>query len=354
MVEREPVFSPDGSQVYFSSSRSGLRSIWRMSLDGGDPERITPGTGTANHPSLSRDGRRLVFSTVLVDFDVVVADRKTGTVCRIASSRDDFTPAILPAGNAVTYVSNRLGKYDLWLETLESGCPGAKPPRRLTNLESVATPVVSPDLRWVAFFRVLPGGKQRDIWAVPLIGGAPVALVVGSGQNLHPAYSPDGKRLAFISDRSGVEHVWVVPLRNGLPSNEPWRLTDGEMTDLFPVWSPDGARIAFIRGDDTWVIDVRPGAVPRRITAGADPHHVAWEPDGTALLVSGLFGTPALHLRRVEIASGATERLKPDLVLGDRDASGQLSLSRDGRFLATDIAELKGNLWISVASRDGR
>jgi Tol biopolymer transport system component len=350
----EPVFSHDGLSVYFSSFRAEPQSIWRASLDGGEPERITPGTGTTNHPSLSRDGRRLVFSTLFIDFDVVVADRKTGTVCRIASSRDDFTPAIVPDGSAVIYVSNRLGKHDLWVEALESGCPGTKPPRRLTNLEIVATPVVSPDGRWVAFFRVLQGGKRRDIWAVPLSGGTPVALVTGSAQNIHPAYSPDGKRLAFISDRSGLEHVWIVSLLEGLPSGEPWRLTDGAMADLFPAWSPEGGRIAFIRGSEAWVTDARPGAAPRRITTGADPRHVAWEPDGTALLVSGLFGTTALHLLRVEIASGVMERLKPHLVLGDRNASGHLSLSRDGRFLATDITEPKGNLWMTVASRDGR
>jgi Tol biopolymer transport system component len=350
----EPVFSPDGSSVYFSSFRSEPQSIWRSSLDGGAPERITPGTGTANHPSLSGDGRRLVFSTLFIDFDVVIADRKTGNVCRIASSRDDFTPAIVPDGSAVTFVSNRLGRHDLWINPLVSGCPGTNAPRQLTNLEIVATPVVSPDGRWAAFFRVVEGGKRREIWAVPLSGGAAVALVTGPAQNIHPAYAPDGKRLAFVSDRSGVEHVWIQSLLEGLPSGEPWRLTDGEMADLFPAWSPDSHRIAFVRSGEAWMADVRPGNAPRRITSGADIRDVAWEADGDAVLVSGLFGTSALQLRRVEIASGAMERLKPDLVLGDANASGHLSLSRDSRFLATDTAEPKGNLWMTVASRDGQ
>jgi hypothetical protein len=70
--------------------------------------------------------------------------------------------------------------------------------------------------------------------------------------------------------------------------------------------------------------------------------------------VSGLFGAPSLHPRRVDLASGTSERLKPQLFLGDRDAPGYISLSRDGRFLAADITELKGNLWITAASRDGR
>ena len=354
-ADGEPVFSPDGTSVYFSSSRADPQSVWRVPLNGGAPERITPGTGTANHPSLSRDGRRLVFSTLAIDRDVVVADRNTGTVCRVASSRDDETPAIAPDGSAVAYVSNRLGNRDLWIEALQSGCPGTKPPRRLTSLKTwAATPVFSPDGSWVAFFRVLGLEGRRDIWAVPVDGGAPVALVGSPAQNLHPAYSPDGTRLAFVSDRSGREHVWILPIRAGQPAGEPWRLTDGEMTDMFPAWSPDGGRIAFLRADEAWVVEVRPGAAPRRITAGAEAHHLSWEPGGTALLVSGLFGTPNLHLRTVELVSGTTKPTMPPLVLGDRDAPGYISLSRDGRFFATDITEVKGNLWISVASRDGR
>jgi Tol biopolymer transport system component len=350
----EPVFSPDGSSVYFSSYRTEPQSIWRISVDGGEPRRITLGTGRANHPSLSGDGRRLVFSTVFIDYDVVIADRKTGTICRTASSRDDFTPAIVPDGSAVTYVSDRSGKHDVWVEPLASGCPGRGPARRLTSLEIAATPAVSPDARWVAFFRVMEGGKWRDIWAVPLSGGAPVTLVPGPGQNFHPAYAPDGSRLAFVSDRSGLDHVWIAPLSEGLPSGPSWRLTDGESTDFFPAWSPEGGRITFIRGGDAWVAEVRPDSVPRRITSGADIRHAVWEPEGTALLVSGLFGTAALQVRRLDLASGLMEPLRPPLTLGDRNASGHMSLTRDGRLLTTDVSEPRGNLWMTVASGDGR
>jgi Tol biopolymer transport system component len=352
-ADREPVFSPDGSLVYFSSDRTDPPSVWRVALSGGAPERVTPGTGAANHPSLSRDGRRLVFSSLVVDRDVVVADRETGTVSRIASSRDDQTPTIAPDGSAVAYASNRLGTYDLWLEPLEAGRTGKKPPRRLTSFQTgLATPVFSPDGQWVAFFRVVNG--KREIWASPVSGEAAVPLVRSSSEDIHPAYAPDGTRLAFISNRSGRDHVWILPLRVGRPGGDPWRLTDGNAADMFPVWSPDGGRLAFIRGEEVWVVDVRRGAIPHRITAGAEAHHLAWEPDGNALLVTGLFGTSALHPRRVEVRSGRTELLKPDLVLGSRDAFGYVSLSRDGRFLATDITEMKGNLWITAASRDGR
>lgn len=351
--DREPVFSPDGSSVLFSSRRSNPVSVWRVALDGGTPERILPGTGTANQPSLSRDGRRLVFSTAVMHLYVVVVDRKTGTLWRTASSRNDAMPAMAPDGSAVAYCSNRLGTDDLWLEAVDTGRTGRKPPRRLTSLRpGPATPAFSPDGQWIAFFRHFIG--HRDIWAVPLSGATPRALVEGGGDNMQPAYSPDGTQLAFVSDRSGHQHVWILPIRAGRPAGEPWRLTSGDVTDSFPTWSPGGGQIAFVRDGEVWAAEVQPPAVPRRITTGAEAYVPAWEPDGMALLVSGLFGTGSLHVRQVRLPSGSTEVIKPHLVLGDREASGFVSLSRDGRFLAVDITELKGNLWITSASREGR
>jgi Tol biopolymer transport system component len=352
-ADGEPFFSPDGATVYFSSFRTEPQSIWKVSLGGGAPERVLLGMSAANHPSLSRDGSRLVFSTRAADLQVVVADRKTGAVCRVGGSRDDETPAISPDGSGVAYCSVKLGTYDLWLEALEVGRTGKSPPRRLTSLNpSPVAPAFSPDGQWIAFHRSFKG--HRDLWAVPASGGAPRAIVEGKGDNIHPAFSPDGTRLAFVSNRAGHQQIWVLPIRGVEPAGEPWRLTDGDVTDVFPVWSPDAGRIAFVRGEEVWVIEARPGAKPRRITAGAEAHMAAWEPGGASLVVSGLFGTPTLQARRVDLTFGGTEALKPQLVLGDREAPGYISLSRDGRYMAADIADMKGNIWMTTASRDGR
>jgi Tol biopolymer transport system component len=347
--DRGPVFTPDGKSILFTSNRVIPQSIWRVSLNGGAPERVLPGTGVANHPSISRDGGRLVFSTAARDRDVVVVDRKTGNVCRITSSRNDETPAMLPDGSGVVYSSDRLGTDDLWLEALQGGCPANRPARRLTSFNSgpVATPAFSSDGQWIAFFRAFKG--HRDLWILPLNTGAARPLVEGRGDNIQPAFSPDGESLAFVSSRSGHEQIWILRVRDGRPAGEAWRLTEGNVTDTLPVWSPDGRRVAFVRDYEVWIVEARHAAVPARVTTGAEAHHLAWDPEGTTLIVSGLFGTPDVHLRGVELASGTAEVFKPYLVLGDRTAAGYISLSRDGRFLAADVTELKGNLWITAA-----
>jgi eukaryotic-like serine/threonine-protein kinase len=353
VADREPAFSSDGAFVYFSSHRIEPQSIWRVAAGGGPVERVLAGTGTSNHPSIARDGQRLVYSSAALDIDVVVADRKTSNVCRIGGSRNDVTPGLSPDGRSLAYVSDRLGTSDLWLESLDSGCPGARPAQRLTQIQpGPSAPVFSPDGRWIAFFQNVRG--VRTIWAVATDGTAPAKLVDSGAGDFHPAFAPDGNALVFVSHRGGGEHVWVLPLRSGSPAGDAWQLTDGEETDVFPAWSPDGSRIAFIRAGDVWIVDARHGAAPRRLTSGAEPHHLAWEPGGSALLASGMFGTAALHLRTVHVTTGKTEVPKPRLVLGDRSSPGYFSLSRDGRYLAADVTETKGNLWSSSASRDGR
>jgi Tol biopolymer transport system component len=281
--------------------------------------------------------------------DVVLVDLQTGAVSRIATSKDDESATVAPDGSAVAFVSNRLGPWDIWIADVRGGRIGNGPARRLTAFEKgVATPSFSPDGRMIAFFRP---GTHREVWALPVTGGASFPLVQGDSDNLHPAYAPDMSRLAFVSDRSGHLNIWVVALKGGRPDGVPWPLTTGGGTDAFPAWAPDGRRIAFLRGGDVWIVDARPGGEERALVRGAGIQSVAFEPDSETLVAPGLFGTPTLHLRRVSLATGASEILRPSLTLGDRNALGSVSLSRDGRLLATDATELRGNVWMTTASR---
>jgi Tol biopolymer transport system component len=350
----EPVYAPDGGYVYFTSRRSGARSLWRVPARGGASEQVISGTGTARHPSFSRDGRRLVFASFVADVHVVLLDRKTGAIGRIATTRDDEDAALAPDGSAVAWLSNRLGPWDLWIQDVRNGRLGVGPARRLTTFESgVATPAFSPNGRTIAFSgRPTPG--HREIWAAPLDGGAAFPLVRSGADNIHPSYAPDMSRLAFASDRAGRLNVWVVALKDGRPEGDPWPLTTGAGTDAFPTWSPDGGRIAYLHGTDVWIVEARPGAEPRAVLSGAGVQAVAFEPDGSTILAPGLYGAPTLHLRRIKIETGESAPLTPPLALGDRNAQGSISLSRDGRLVATNATELTGNIWMATAARDGR
>jgi Tol biopolymer transport system component len=107
-----------------------------------------------------------------------------------------------------------------------------------------------------------------------------VRLSAGQAQNLRPAWTPDGARLAFQSNRNGAYQIWTV---NADGSGER-RVSRGEADDRHPTWSPDGRQIVFDAGDDRtreiWVMDADTG-VRRQVTSlGAFSSFPSWSPDG--------------------------------------------------------------------------
>ncbi|HYN43939.1 MAG TPA: protein kinase [Thermoanaerobaculia bacterium] len=343
--DSEPQFSPDGSLVFFSSWRQSVLAVWAVPASGGPARRVTEGTGSERHPALSRDGRVLATSTYVRDSDILILDRVSKSVERISSTVNDETPVLLPDGSGVFFASNRAGRSDLWLQPLDRGRPSG-PVRRLTSFEEgdPATPAVSRDGRWISFIRVLAG--QRDIWILPTTGGAARRIVGDPAQDIHPSLSPDAGRLVFASSRSGVEHLFTVPLRDGVATEDPRPLTSGESADVFPAFSPDGSQVAFLRGEDIWVVGADGGAEPRRVTSGARPNHFAWDAGGDAFVVAGLFGGRRLVLRRVLLDGGRVEPIDPAPDLGGEIPAGYLSVSADGRFVAVQAGRLQADIWV--------
>lgn len=122
----------------------------------------------------------------------------------------------------------------------------------------IGAPVPSPDGRWVVFSVTEPSyeedGDVTDLWLVPADGSAePRRLTSGDGGEGDPAWSPDGRRLAFTAKRGADEakQVYILDFAGG---GEARRLTDAPLGARRPRWSPDGEKILFQSS-------VRPGAV---------------------------------------------------------------------------------------------
>ncbi len=188
-------------------------------------------------------------------------------------------------------------------------------PEDLFRIKVVGEPVLSPDGGTVAVTVTMIDAEadayRSAVWTVPTGGGTPSQVTAGAKRDTSPRWSPDGTRLAFLSDRdTETPQLWVIPVGGG----EARRVTDLENAVSDPVWAPDGRRVAFVSkltppdpnpGSDVkvitevrykfdgegflggkhrhiWIVDVdREGAKPERVTDGDFEHSSpAWSPSG--------------------------------------------------------------------------
>ena len=271
-------------------------------------------------------------------------------------------------------------------------------PQDITRIIWVSDPRISPDGARVAFVATTLSEEQDEylsqIWVVEVAGGPPRRFTTGPKRDTEPRWSPDGRRLAFVSEREGKKkaQLYVMPVGGG----EPLRLTDLRAGVTSPVWSPDGTRLCFVSRVGGWeepdseeekqksrparvistlkykqngegfIYDRRPhlfvvdaaGGPPQQITDGdhadADP---AWTPDGRHIAF-----TSARHEDRdhddasdiwlVDSGSGPARR-----VTDTSGPAGLASFSPDGTTLAylgrRQVNDIGGNVRVFTVSVEG-
>ena len=164
---------------------------------------------------------------------------------------DDIDPAISPDGNQLVFSSNRSGFWDLYLWDLTSNTL-----IQLTNSPEVETnPDWSPDNQWITYELYANLQTNIVIRSVTDPTSAPIQLTEGVGNNYDPAWSPQGRQVAFSTDRSGKSEIWLAQLDSA--ENRFFVAAGGEDADfLQPVWAPDGSMLAWERRSDVSTIEV--------------------------------------------------------------------------------------------------
>lgn len=339
--DRYPSWSPDGSQMAFWSGRDG-GGYYVMPALGGPPVQLapTPGTGWPNHspPAWSSDGRRVAFpsytpsGTALVAaldiIDVVSRERRRmempGTeesrldlrwspddrflayadgaqqpsetarimILRLADGAsvavtDDRWNARSPFWSAdgawVYFVWNRAGAADLWRRRVTGdGEPVGEPQQVTTGLEILHAGFSAAGDRLV----YAKGRWVSNVWRLPIDGDRPATWADATQVTFEHAFiefndvSPDGRTLAFSSDRAGSQDLWTLTLDTG----ELRQLTNDPAPEWAPRWSPDGRELAFYAsrtGDREIYVMPAAGGPARRLTTSpgldATPD---WSPDG--------------------------------------------------------------------------
>ncbi|ODS52866.1 MAG: hypothetical protein ABS36_15465 [Acidobacteria bacterium SCN 69-37] len=143
------------------------------------------------------------------------------------------------------------------------------------------------------------------------VGGRLVRLTYGAGLQHQPAWSPDGRRVAFTSDAAGNADIWIQEVGQPLPV----AVTTSSSTDWQPAWSPDGRWLAFRSerdGGGVYVVAAS-GGEPRRVTTfGFRPR---WSPSGASLLLaSSILDVSKSTMWIVPAAGGSPRVLRPDVL----------------------------------------
>ncbi|HYM82566.1 MAG TPA: prolyl oligopeptidase family serine peptidase [Candidatus Dormibacteraeota bacterium] len=181
----------------------------------------------------------------------------------------------------------------------------------LVAVESPREFRIHPRERLVAFTADVAGARQ--ILTMPLRGGAPTQITASEKDVSDPQWSPDGRRLAYVRERS----IWVVEADGSRCT----RVSDHPAGDSAPRWSPDGLRLAFLsrrRGwSQVWLVEApvprrgRPPREPRMPDARAltpttaDVESFAWSPDGTRIAVASQ-RSPDLLTSQIHVVDVAT------------------------------------------------
>ncbi len=198
-----------------------------------------------------------------------------------------LTPAWSPTGTAVAYTSFFSGLPGVYVVDLPTG---QKRPV-VTEGSFNASPTFSRDGRSIAFARSVPGGNI-EIFVTDTAGGNLQRLTNSRGIDTNPAWSPNGRQIAFTSDRGGNPQIYIMDAdgTNVRRISRSGRYNDGA------AWSPDGARIAYAQREaierfDIVAVDVVTGEA-RELTSAPGSHETpTFSPDGLRIAFAGKYGS---------------------------------------------------------------
>jgi len=243
--------SPSGTIVYRApAAETGQRQFVWVDRTGVETERVMYRDASALGPALSPDGRRVaVFRRQGENMDIWTYDRVRRIWERVTTHPgDDIYPLWSPDGSRIIFGSRR-GGMDLYSKLLDA--PVERGEDLLLNTPEVKFPTDwSRDGQFV-LYNSIGAGTGVDIWVLPLEGNRrPREIVRTEFNEQHPQFSPDGRWIAYQSDKTGRFEIYLRAF-NAEAGDTPVSVEGGSQAR----WSPDGTELFYVAPDD-WLMAV--------------------------------------------------------------------------------------------------
>jgi Tol biopolymer transport system component len=336
--EFEPTWSPDGTHIAFVSG-TGIqgKSIESIDLATGKQETLAstdPAKGRLEAPSFSPDGASLSYvqfsgAGLFVNNANLIVSKAVpgGTVLYKGTSADAFPfPAVWLSNSELLYTGDGkilrtdLGSGSETPISFSAAIPSIRPQYAHKKydfdetaqhlVKGIYAPVLSPDGKQVAFVAL------NQLY-VMTIGKAPVALTHDSFYKQGPMWSPDGKTLAYISDRDGIENIYLHDISSPDDSADK-RVAPSQNAQIMPAWSPDGKLIAFQdQTGATLLAEIATGKITALAPSTFFPGRPAFSPNGKTLAIATInpytkrFREGTSDILTVDLATKATKFYSP-------------------------------------------
>ena len=197
-----PTVTPDGRYIVFISNRAGVFQVWRMQIDGSDPVALTNGGGK-NFPAISPDGKSVLYNTT-DDWQLWRISIDGGEPTRLSDSYALF-PSISPDGKMIACLGRSNSKAVLRILSFEAGRP-------LKTFDLAAPTFSSNRIQWTRDGKAVIYGTEHDgvtsIFRQPLSGDVPAVVMQFEDELADFSYSQDGQSLAVA--RGGWQHDIVL------------------------------------------------------------------------------------------------------------------------------------------------